>query len=132
MRYSGDPDVRPCGTPPVRARCDNNGALQRLHCRSALHARKHAPWRFAMGHGCRSSRSTAYSQSPWLHTPEVLVRIAVRSSLAANAVLRCGKNVTMGLDRKSTRLNSSHQIISYAVFCLKKKKQIEDVHTSHS
>src|SRR5258708_24919043 len=28
-----------------------------------------------------------------------------------------------GLDRKSTRLNSSHQIISYAVFCLKKKKR---------
>src|SRR5207244_10374220 len=32
--------------------------------------------------------------------------------------------VTPGVspDRKSTRLNSSHQIISYAVFCLKKKK----------
>src|SRR5258708_21479359 len=29
-----------------------------------------------------------------------------------------------GGDRKSTRLNSSHQIISYAVFCLKKKKII--------
>src|SRR5258708_29807257 len=28
-----------------------------------------------------------------------------------------------GVDRKSTRLNSSHQIISYAVFCLKKKKK---------
>src|SRR5258708_29799583 len=28
------------------------------------------------------------------------------------------------LDRKSTRLNSSHQIISYAVFCLKKKISI--------
>src|SRR5258708_24934839 len=28
------------------------------------------------------------------------------------------------LDRKSTRLNSSHQIISYAVFCLKKKKRL--------
>src|SRR5207248_8241651 len=28
------------------------------------------------------------------------------------------------LDRKSTRLNSSHRTISYAVFCLKKKKQI--------
>src|SRR5258708_12624316 len=27
------------------------------------------------------------------------------------------------IDRKSTRLNSSHQIISYAVFCLKKKKK---------
>src|SRR5438552_5283201 len=30
-------------------------------------------------------------------------------------------------DRKSTRLNSSHQIISYAVFCLK-KKSIENFH----
>src|SRR5258708_30785755 len=28
-------------------------------------------------------------------------------------------------DRKSTRLNSSHQIISYAVFCLKKKKLLK-------
>src|SRR5437763_8910821 len=28
-----------------------------------------------------------------------------------------------GLDRKSTRLNSSHRCISYAVFCLKKKKR---------
>src|SRR5438552_12991110 len=30
-------------------------------------------------------------------------------------------------DRKSTRLNSSHQIISYAVFCLKKKKKIRTI-----
>src|SRR5438132_10066752 len=30
---------------------------------------------------------------------------------------------TFGIDRKSTRLNSSHTVISYAVFCLKKKKQ---------
>src|SRR5690348_17576502 len=30
-------------------------------------------------------------------------------------------------DRKSTRLNSSHPSISYAVFCLKKKKQLRDV-----
>src|SRR5256885_4032328 len=28
-------------------------------------------------------------------------------------------------DRKSTRLNSSHLVISYAVFCLKKKKKLE-------
>src|SRR5256885_7346900 len=32
-------------------------------------------------------------------------------------------------DRKSTRLNSSHLVISYAVFCLKKKKNI--IHTGH-
>src|SRR5258708_401926 len=31
------------------------------------------------------------------------------------------------IDRKSTRLNSSHQIISYAVFCLQKNTQIADV-----
>src|SRR5258708_21444616 len=33
----------------------------------------------------------------------------------------CGHERTGEVDRKSTRLNSSHQIISYAVFCLKKK-----------
>src|SRR5207248_9790558 len=32
-------------------------------------------------------------------------------------------------DRKSTRLNSSHRTISYAVFCLKKKKQQPKTHT---
>src|SRR5258708_31694377 len=32
------------------------------------------------------------------------------------------------IDRKSTRLNSSHQIISYAVFCLKKKKESKNTH----
>src|SRR3712207_8019849 len=35
------------------------------------------------------------------------------------------------LDRKSTRLNSSHANISYAVFCLKKKKQINAQCSSH-
>src|SRR3712207_8271648 len=34
------------------------------------------------------------------------------------------KTSARGLDRKSTRLNSSHANISYAVFCLKKKKNI--------
>src|SRR5258708_24721360 len=41
----------------------------------------------------------------------------------------------MKKDRKSTRLNSSHQIISYAVFCLKKKKKkyaVKDHRTSDS
>src|SRR5438034_6578496 len=35
--------------------------------------------------------------------------------------LTLGRDVA--LDRKSTRLNSSHTVISYAVFCLKKKKK---------
>src|SRR3712207_8687687 len=33
-------------------------------------------------------------------------------------------------DRKSTRLNSSHANISYAVFCLKKKKSINSIHAT--
>src|SRR2546427_4956625 len=32
------------------------------------------------------------------------------------------------VDRKSTRLNSSHSQISYAVFCLKKKKKYKELH----
>src|SRR2546422_6742105 len=35
-------------------------------------------------------------------------------------------------DRKSTRLNSSHGYISYAVFCLKKKKQNRNTHRQHA
>ena len=38
--------------------------------------------------------------------------------------------IPLPLDRKSTRLNSSHVVISYAVFCLKKKIQSVDVTTS--
>src|SRR3712207_7017538 len=38
--------------------------------------------------------------------------------------LRKGFGQVLDLDRKSTRLNSSHANISYAVFCLKKKKKI--------
>src|SRR5256885_8965041 len=35
-------------------------------------------------------------------------------------------------DRKSTRLNSSHLVISYAVFCLKKKKTADDTPSGRS
>src|SRR5258708_27206243 len=44
-----------------------------------------------------------------------------KSHLAAELRPEIGRPAT---DRKSTRLNSSHQIISYAVFCLKKKKYL--------
>src|SRR5471032_3521172 len=45
------------------------------------------------------------------------------SSLSPMVSRRClGSNTRRFTDRKSTRLNSSHITISYAVFCLKKKK----------
>src|SRR3712207_7241193 len=37
----------------------------------------------------------------------------------------------LGVDRKSTRLNSSHANISYAVFCLKKKKIKGEIHNKN-
>src|SRR5438552_13208094 len=43
---------------------------------------------------------------------------------ATAAACRCqAAGASLPLDRKSTRLNSSHQTISYAVFCLKKKNK---------
>src|SRR2546430_6085410 len=42
------------------------------------------------------------------------------------AETRIGRRALPRGDRKSTRLNSSHSQISYAVFCLKKKKEIEN------
>src|SRR5206468_8228214 len=41
----------------------------------------------------------------------------------AEEALAAERNLLRTLDRKSTRLNSSHDQISYAVFCLKKKKK---------
>src|SRR5438552_13058490 len=48
-------------------------------------------------------------------TPRVCMLVGRACMLVGRACMLVGR------DRKSTRLNSSHQIISYAVFCLKKK-----------
>src|SRR5207302_10193568 len=45
------------------------------------------------------------------------------TATAPGGTLRSGVARTREVDRKSTRLNSSHVKISYAVFCLKKKKK---------
>src|SRR3712207_8416858 len=53
--------------------------------------------------------------------PAVTAAVAAFFERGGHQVLRAGDGAE-GLDRKSTRLNSSHANISYAVFCLKKKK----------
>src|SRR2546427_4587582 len=53
-------------------------------------------------------------------------------SSRSSPAIRWSTSVPMCSDRKSTRLNSSHSQISYAVFCLKKKKQqLQDGHSRH-
>src|SRR5437667_10480295 len=54
---------------------------------------------------------------------ETIVRLAQLSDLDLDGELR--------QDRKSTRLNSSHITISYAVFCLKKKKKQDRIKYEH-
>src|SRR5258708_18369719 len=57
------------------------------------------------------------SRSP-LKSPTQEIFLASRSRTQT-----LDRRPVLSQDRKSTRLNSSHQIISYAVFCLKKKKK---------
>src|SRR5207244_9690255 len=80
--------------------------------------RRYSDLAHAQGWGCRGSRMTLPGPvpGPWQHWD-------LHPSVIIGLVLLGGLYVFLGgLDRKSTRLNSSHQIISYAVFCLKKKK----------
>src|SRR2546428_6486471 len=53
--------------------------------------------------------------------PKILQQLCERE-LKIGLICNTGRRVVGVLDRKSTRLNSSHDQISYAVFCLKKKK----------
>src|SRR2546427_5661594 len=61
---------------------------------------------------------------------ELARTLQVGTDHASDVGLRCSRRTLIG-DRKSTRLNSSHSQISYAVFCLKKKKT-NDKHNKNS
>src|SRR2546426_55092 len=108
----------------------SSAGLQRLSC---------TPWRL----GSISSPGSVESgrSASALHSPESFGRpaagsragfrcgiklagIGIRSRLQRELRLyRLRDGTANGRDRKSTRLNSSHLVISYAVFCLKKKKK---------
>src|SRR5207244_12312308 len=74
--------------------------------------------------------TTLFRSFHWTTSSGDSVGRCVKRSPSPRASVRCTRRCTPGIgssiDRKSTRLNSSHQIISYAVFCLKKKKTIEE------
>src|SRR5256885_7439742 len=88
----------------------------------------------------RYKLARSHSVSPFLTTcftscvvSEVTTRLFVVSARAVVSVGFCAEaelatpaesvSAAISIDRKSTRLNSSHLVISYAVFCLKKKKK---------
>src|SRR5438270_6367544 len=78
----------------------------------------------------RPPRSTLFPYTTLFRSHEVdVTRFLLDEEIAAVTVLRprATRHAVTGqsdpLDRKSTRLNSSHSQISYAVFCLKKKKK---------
>src|SRR5438105_7809151 len=56
---------------------------------------------------------------------EQITRAITRDAAGARQTQAGPARQTFQLDRKSTRLNSSHEWISYAVFCLKKKIKLE-------
>src|SRR5262245_42710493 len=78
-----------------------------------------------IGHGAEEVRKAAARLEP---APEIFVQEerlgTAHAVLAARAAIARGyDDILVMLDRKSTRLNSSHLGISYAVFCLKKKNR---------
>src|SRR2546422_3651553 len=92
----------------------------------------------ALAHGTRrASDAATFRKRARFSRPKVSARPAKRSFLSQVrdrpracpfihhwVALLCAGLV---VDRKSTRLNSSHGYISYAVFCLKKKKKPDDL-----
>src|SRR2546426_3604381 len=92
----------------------------------------------------RPPRSTLFPYTTLFRSPHLAVREGLRPR--GHPELRPGRghgapgrphgnlaaqraSVGLDRDRKSTRLNSSHLVISYAVFCLKKKKERLDLQT---
>src|SRR2546422_8462883 len=70
----------------------------------------------------RPPRSTLFPYTTLFRSPS-LRNQRLETERTSECLGRCRRFSRIG-DRKSTRLNSSHGYISYAVFCLKKKKKL--------
>src|SRR3712207_7945597 len=71
---------------------------------------------------CLASASGIYRARIPVMQPSSKTTPTLCRKMNAGAGLGAGPELMDAVDRKSTRLNSSHANISYAVFCLKKKK----------
>src|SRR2546426_4946265 len=68
----------------------------------------------------RPPRSTLFPYTTLFRSPFASWPLTISTSEASAST---SESASATVDRKSTRLNSSHLVISYAVFCLKKKKK---------
>src|SRR5256885_7992573 len=71
----------------------------------------------------RPPRSTLFPYTTLFRSGGASTRVPVGAGPRRAGLPAGGRSRGPGADRKSTRLNSSHLVISYAVFCLKKKKK---------
>src|SRR2546422_3566634 len=83
----------------------------------------------------RPPRSTLFPYTTLFRSADSLLRVPARgvqlgeAEQVAELVAENPEGAERAdLDRKNTRLNSSHGYISYAVFCLKKKKEADELH----
>src|SRR2546427_4444820 len=76
----------------------------------------------------RPPRSTLFPYTTLFRSDRLLEKFD--RQFLTRAIAHAGGNLSKAArrDRKSTRLNSSHSQISYAVFCLKKKKKTHNTH----
>src|SRR5256885_304248 len=83
---------------------------------------------YALQHRGQESAGIVSSDGKELHVHRAMGEVeeifqpSVLAQLPGSLAIGHTRYSTAGEDRKSTRLNSSHLVISYAVFCLKKKK----------
>src|SRR5690606_40308919 len=71
----------------------------------------------------RPPRSTLFPYTTLFRSQDEQVELAVAEQETRKRQYQALRDNNLPIDRKSTRLNSSHVKISYAVFCLKKKKK---------
>src|SRR2546422_239640 len=132
------------GTPVRRSDCQSPRAANPERPTVATHAYAVAPGYWELEQGFRAYGFGRLSEGrAWDFNLKIGLRNHVQLGIAGTGLawtdgvsgivdlglalkLRTGLGERGALDRKSTRLNSSHGYISYAVFCLKKKKKDEN------
>src|SRR5947209_18404312 len=109
-----DDTIRELGPPGCAAPADavEIAAARRLLHPGLVNAHTHGHGNLAKGMGDRWPLELLLSAAPWITGNRTAEDKYLSTQLGA-----------VEIDRKSTRLNSSHANISYAVFCLKKKKE---------